>query len=210
MLLSGGIDSAVALYWGRSQGWTVATLEFEYFQRPARERQSCRELRLAANLTDAAALAVPFLRETVDLEPGQIRNPGLAEAPEGYIPARNLVFYALAAARAENGGFRYVVGGHNRGDAANFPDASREFFARLNHILPLALWSYESIRTEIILPLINMDKGEVVRLGAALGVPFVSTWSCYGDGAAHCGACRSCAERHAAFSVAGIDDPLEV
>lgn len=46
VLLSGGLDSAVALYWAISRAWEVATIEFEYYLRPKRERYSCRSLRV--------------------------------------------------------------------------------------------------------------------------------------------------------------------
>ncbi len=35
------------------------------------------------------------------------------------------------------------------------------------------------VRTEIVLPLIELDKAGVIRLGARLGVPFHLTWSCF-------------------------------
>jgi 7-cyano-7-deazaguanine synthase len=40
----------------------------------------------------------------------------------------------------------------------------------------------------------------VIRLGHSLGVPFELTWSCYHDGEAPCGTCKSCVEREAAFA----------
>ena len=54
---------------------------------------------------------------------------------------------------------------------------------------------------------IEMTKAEIVRTGAALGVPFDKTWSCYQGGRVHCGKCGTCIERREAFNKAGIPDP---
>jgi 7-cyano-7-deazaguanine synthase len=56
-------------------------------------------------------------------------------------------------------------------------------------------------------PLIDLQPGEVVRLGRHLGVPMERTWSCSRPGSA-CGACRSCVVRRMAFHDAAMSDPL--
>lgn len=204
VLLSGGLDSAVALFWARSQGWQLITTEFEYHQRPERERRACRDLRIRAGITDQIIVPVPFLREAVDVSAQELNNPALAGAPQGYIPLRNLIFYALAAYHAEIRGARYIIGGHNRSDCESFPDAGLSFWEQLNRLLKLAVWSYSTIQTEIVLPLIEKEKTEVLRLGSRLGVPFDLTWSCYFDADRPCGACESCLEREQAFAAAGL------
>jgi 7-cyano-7-deazaguanine synthase len=204
VLLSGGLDSAVALYWAQSQGWTVIPAEFEYYQRPERERRACRDLRSRAGITDQIIIPVPFLREAVDIPAQELNNPALARAPQGYIPLRNLIFYSLAAYHAEILGARYIIGGHNRTDCDSFPDAGRAFWEQLNQLLRLAIWSHSEIQTKIVLPLIEMEKTEVIRLGSRLGVPFEVTWSCYSDADHPCGTCESCLEREQAFAASGL------
>ena len=56
-------------------------------------------------------------------------------------------------------------------------------------------------------PFIAMTKADIARRGAALGVDFAHTWSCYKGGEIHCGACGTCVERIEAFKLAGFDDP---
>ncbi len=200
VLLSGGLDSAVALYWARAQGWNAVPAEFEYYRRPERERRACRDLCLRAGITDQIIVPVPFLREAVDIPAQETNNPALARAPQGYIPLRNLIFYSLAAYHAEILGARYIIGGHNRTDCESFPDAGRAFWEQLNLLLKVAIWSHSEIQTKIVLPLIEMGKTEVIRLGARLGVPFEVTWSCYFDADHPCGTCESCLEREQAFA----------
>ena len=204
LLFSGGLDSAVALYWAQSRGLTVLPAEFEYYQRPERERRACGDLRLRTGITEQIVIPVPFLREAADIPVRELNNPALAHAPEGYIPLRNLIFYSLAAYHAEILGARYIIGGHNRTDCESFPDAGQAFWEQLNQLFKLAIWSHSEIQTEIVLPLLEMDKTEVIRLGARLGGPFDWTWSCYFAAEHPCGGCESCLERERAFAASGL------
>jgi 7-cyano-7-deazaguanine synthase len=53
-----------------------------------------------------------------------------------------------------------------------------------------------------------MEKSDVIRLGAGLGVPFELTLSCMNPRQGlHCGQCSKCRERRDAFHEAGIADP---
>jgi len=206
VLLSGGLDSAVALYWARSRGWQVCALEFDYHERPARERRACRDLCLLAGIGEPIAVPLPFLREVSDIPAERLARESLRGAPEGYIPFRNLIFYALAAYHADILDVRYLVCGHIRTDGMSFPDARPEFWQQLNRVLQFAHSSAGEAGIEIVFPLIDLDKGGVIRLGRELGVPFASTWSCYTDGEEPCGACPSCRERARAMAETGFQE----
>lgn len=56
------------------------------------------------------------------------------------------------------------------------------------------------------LPFAGRSKGDVVRLGVELGVPFEDTWSCEVDGRRHCGRCEPCRQRRVAFEQSGVAD----
>ncbi len=208
VLLSGGIDSAVALWWAKDQGWDVQPLTFDYFGRPKREHAAIEGLARRADVRPVRTVELPFLKEVDDLRPSGFDNAALNESPEGYIPARNLIFYSLAAYFAELDGTRYLVGGHNGTDPESFPDASPKFFDHLNRVFGMSLWSYKRSPLDVVLPLSGKSKEEVLRLGQALGVPFELTWSCYWDQDVHCGTCASCKERRRAFAAIGVRDPV--
>jgi 7-cyano-7-deazaguanine synthase len=64
---------------------------------------------------------------------------------------------------------------------------------------------------EIDAPYSGVSKADVIRRGAALGVPFDLTLSCMSPlpSAIHCGTCSKCRERHDAFVEAGLVDPTD-
>jgi 7-cyano-7-deazaguanine synthase len=60
---------------------------------------------------------------------------------------------------------------------------------------------------KILTPFLAMTKAEVLKLGAALGVPYELTWSCMRAEEIHCGQCIPCRARRRAFAAAGLTDP---
>jgi len=208
VLLSGGVDSAVTLWWATRQGWDVQPLTFDYFGRPKREHTAVDALVARAGVRPVRTVPLPFLKEVDDLRSAGLANPVLEASPEGYIPARNLIFYSLAAYFAELDGTKYLVGGHNGIDPESFPDASPKFFDYLNQVFRLSLWSFETSPVEVLIPLSGKSKEDVLRMGQDLGVPFDVTWSCYWDRDVPCGTCVSCRERREAFAAIGVPDPV--
>ena len=59
----------------------------------------------------------------------------------------------------------------------------------------------------LISPLMWMTKGQIVKLGEHLAVPFDLTYSCYEGKDDHCGLCSTCISRKVAFEKSGVHDP---
>jgi 7-cyano-7-deazaguanine synthase len=130
-----------------------------------------------------------------------------------YLPGRNVILLGKAAVYCAAAKIdRLVLGtlAHNP-----FPDATPDFRAAMARALSLGL----DHPLQIDAPYASASKADVVRRGAALGVPFELTLSCMNpqstiesairnpQPAIHCGACSKCRERHDAFVEAGILDP---
>jgi len=120
--------------------------------------------------------------------------PGAGSAAAVWVPGRNLVFIAIAAAWAEKLGAAEVVTGFNAEEAATFPDNSREFAAAADRALEFSALR----RVRLSAPLAGLDKAAIVRLGRELGAPLELAWSCYRGGEHPCGRCESCRRRSAA------------
>jgi len=202
VLLSGGIDSATALFLTKKrQG--VRALTFEYFGIARSELAAARVIASKAGVLEHRMVRLPDLKEVADI-PG-FRPSGL---PPTYIPLRNSIFYALAASYAEEVEASYIVGGHNRDDTKVFADVSPEFFDSLQRAFRSGSRILRRNRLEIVRPLKQLKKPAVIRLGASMGVPFELTWSCHRDAEKHCWKCDGCLTRERCFKEAGIVDPL--
>jgi 7-cyano-7-deazaguanine synthase len=212
VLLSGGMDSAVALALARAEGFETHALSVRYGQRHSSELDAAR--RVAVGLGAAS-------HRIVDVDLRAIGGSALTDAiavpetptegiPVTYVPARNTILLALALGYAEVLGARAIHVGVNAIDYSGYPDCRPAFveaFERLANLATKAAVEGASIR--IHAPLIDLTKAEIVRRGLELGVDFAETVSCYqadAEGRA-CGRCDACRLRAAGFAAAGVADP---
>lgn len=207
VLVSGGIDSTVALYWAVKQGWEIAPLTIDYHARPEAEKNAVSAILKAAGVRAPIKIPMDFLKEIEDLGEEGVLRPALAGAPAAYIPARNMIFYSIAAHYAEVLGAEAIVGGHNSEDPQEFPDSSPRFFEGIDRVITMGLWSGKNTPLRIELPLKRKTKAQVIELGMGLGAAIELTWSCHYDLDVPCGACSSCVERAEAFDALGLEDP---
>ncbi len=218
LLLSGGLDSTTTLAMAQSQGFDVYAMSFSYGQRHAHEVEAAiaiakkigaREHRLvtidlgvfgASALTENA-IAVPKNRSDADMA---------GDIPVTYVPARNTIFLSYALAWAEVLGAHDIFIGVNAVDYSGYPDCRPDYIAAYEAMANLATArGVHGEKLTIHTPLIALSKAEIIRQGAALGVDYAMTTSCYDpgiDGKA-CGHCDSCILRKRGFVEAGVKDP---
>ena len=206
VLLSGGIDSAVTLYWANSKGYNIIPISFNYNLRPENEKKASAKLAECLNL-NLIEIDIPFLKESIDLRIEGFPIPNAIYAPEGFIPSRNLIFYSIAAYYAEAYGSNIIIGGHISSDPQNFPDATPAFFNSLEDLINKGKHSKDKTSIRLLFPLAKKNKLDVIKLAKKLDVPLEWTWSCYSDGDQPCGICRSCCKRKEAFNDLNYFDP---
>ncbi|HTC95600.1 MAG TPA: 7-cyano-7-deazaguanine synthase QueC [Terriglobales bacterium] len=214
ILLSGGMDSCVCAAQAVHDygAEAVAALHMSYGQRTEqREKQSflavCERLgigrRMALRnevlpaiggsaLTDSS-IAVP--------ESGEI-GPGI---PITYVPFRNAHFLAAAVSWAEVLGARKIYIGAVEQDSSGYPDCRPAYYQAYNEVIRTGT---KEGAIEVVTPLIQLRKSEIVRLGLKLGAPLELTWSCYSRHDRACGVCDSCVLRLRAFEQAGTADAI--
>jgi 7-cyano-7-deazaguanine synthase len=71
------------------------------------------------------------------------------------------------------------------------------------------LGTKDETKLEIKMPLVHMQKYEIVQKSIELNVPLQDTWSCYQNGKKACGVCDSCRLRLNGFKLAGVVDPIK-
>jgi len=194
----------------------IHALSFRYGQKHAREIEMAEWQAQAASVQEHRSVDISFFGELIagssaltdesievpalaDVDPGQV------DQPVTYVPNRNMVLLSLAVAWAESMGCRDVFYGAQAQDRYGYWDCTVDFVARMNDVLCLN----RGLSVTIHAPLAEKSKADVLRLGLALGVDYVHTWSCYRGGAVPCGACPTCVERARAFADVGVEESMD-
>ena len=209
MVVSGGMDSTTMLYEYADR--IALAITFNYgSNHNAREiecaRYNCDRLGIELVVVD-----MPFV--------GQLFESSLlsgADAiPEGnydddnmrstVVPFRNGIMLAVAAGLAESRGLKHLMMANHGGDHAIYPYCRRGFVDAMSRAI--AEGTYDRITIDA--PYTDITKTDIARRGAALGIDYSHTYSCYKGGEKHCGRCGTCTERRQAFADAGLPDPTE-
>lgn len=215
VLLSGGLDSATALYSALKSGYRVTALSFDYSQRHRVELLFAAQL---AKKTDSRHLILKLDSQIfsgsalTDLSIPVPQNRAIDESiPVTYVPARNILFLSHALALCESIKAYDIFIGANILDYSGYPDCRPDFFSAFEKVAELGTKAgVEGKKIRIQAPLIKLTKAEIIRLGMELGVDYSITSSCYqpsSDGKP-CMTCDSCILRAKGFAEAGLKDPL--
>ena len=214
VLLSGGLDSATVLAFAKREGFECYALSFDYGQRHSAELRAAEKM-----ATLLGAFQHKFVKLGLDAIGGSALTDASIEVPdqfiEGvipvtYVPARNTVFLAFALGWAEVIGATDLFIGVNAVDYSGYPDCRPQFISAFESLANLATKAgVEGAQFRIHTPLISLSKGEIIRLGNELDVPYEETVSCYSANASGlaCGVCDACRLRRAGFETACLPDP---
>lgn len=216
VLFSGGIDSTTALYWALNRDKRTTAITFDYGQKNRVEIQAAQRI--------SAMLEIPQTILRIDL--GQIGGSPLTdssislprmeripqvheELPETYVPFRNGIFLALAAAWAETKETTGIVCGFNVIDSPSYPDTRKIFVKAMEKAINSGTGAaFGRKRIAIFAPFLNLSKSAIIKKGIALGADYSFSISCYRGSEIPCLRCSSCLLRQKAWDETGMKDPL--
>jgi 7-cyano-7-deazaguanine synthase len=217
VLFSGGQDSTTCLAWALSRFDRIETVGFDYGQRHRAELAARPRLLAAMRglghgdrlgedhllpLETLKAVGGSALTDEMRIEMGR---DGL---PTSFVPGRNVLFLAAAAALGYRRGIADLVGGMCETDYSGYPDCRDQTITATAKALSLGLAREIRIHT----PLMWLDKAATWTLAKELGgealVELIvrETVTCYEGDRSHahdwgfgCGACPACELRAAGY-----------
>jgi 7-cyano-7-deazaguanine synthase len=219
VLLSGGMDSCVCTAIARERHGhaNVALLHAGYGQRTQSRERAFEAIgdfyhlqqRLVVQLDHFRTIGGSALTDVHIAVPenalgGDGQHPN--SIPVTYVPFRNAHFLSVAVSWAEVIGAAAIYIGAVAEDSSGYPDCRPEYYRVFQELI--AVGTRPETKIEIVTPVINLKKSEIILRGVALGGPLQLTWSCYQNDDAACGVCDSCLLRLRAFAEAGTADPI--
>ena len=216
-LISGGLDSCVASFIAKENGYEIYALSFHYEQRHKKELLCAKRIAKVVGAKNHITLDIDFNTiagsSLLTASQGGIRDRDLEDIgrgiPSTYVPARNTVFLSLALAYAETIDADAIFLGVNAVDFSGYPDCRPEYIKAYQKMANLATKRGVEGRPIIVMtPLLHFTKSEIVKTGLKLKIPFENTWSCYRGKEKACGRCDSCVLRLKGFKDAGVEDPV--
>src|SRR5512135_423007 len=213
VLLSGGLDSATVLAMARAQEFECYALSVDYGQRHHAELAAAQQVAQALGAREHRVVNIDLTGFGGSaLTDSKIAVPEQASSgiPLTYVPARNTIMLSLALAWAEVLKAQDIFFGVNAVDYSGYPDCRPEYVAAFERMANLATKAaVEGKPLTLHAPLQYLSKAEIVKQGAALGVDYGLTVSCYqaDEQGRACGVCDSCRLRRAGFEAAGVPDP---
>lgn len=214
ILVSGGMDSATAVYEAMDRGYEPYFLHTSYGQETENKEYDCaKALAKEVDATDflhietghlSAIGASSLTDDEIEVEDA---DPDSNDIPTSYVPFRNANLLSMAVSYAEANDCSAVFIGAHSEDFSGYPDCRPEFFDAFQQVIDVG--TKPDTEIELVAPFVEWSKTDIAERGLELSVPYEITWSCYRDEAPACGTCDSCAFRLEAFRQAGSRDPIE-
>ncbi|MGD9897659.1 MAG: 7-cyano-7-deazaguanine synthase QueC [Calditrichaceae bacterium] len=212
VLVSGGLDSCVTAAIA-NLNYELAFLHLNYGQRTEkRELKAFNEIADFFGAEKRLLVDAAFFNQIggssltdMNMEVGEA-NIESNEIPSTYVPFRNANILSIATSYAEVIGASKIFIGAVEEDSSGYPDCRVNFFQAFNQVIRLG--TKPDTHIEIMTPIIDLKKWEIVKKGLELKAPLDKTWSCYKSEDKACGVCDSCALRLRGFRLAGSEDPI--
>jgi 7-cyano-7-deazaguanine synthase len=212
-ILSGGMDSTLATYLAKNEGYEIIAVHFNYGQRTEhKELEAFRNICIELNVKEKYEINIPFFTQigASALTDTSIDVPtdGVEEGvPITYVPFRNGIFLSIATAIAEKHGAEALYIGVVEEDSSGYPDCTDTFIDKMQGAMNQG--TKDETKLTIKTPLVHMTKEMIVKKALELNVALEHTWSCYQNEDKACGVCDSCRLRLKGFELANATDPIK-
>jgi len=211
-VMSGGMDSTLSAYMMKNDGYEIIGIHFNYDQRTQTKELECfNNICEDLDVKEKYILDLDFFKQlgasaltdkTIDVPTGGVEKG----VPITYVPFRNGIFLSMAAAIAEKEGAEVISIGVVEEDSSGYPDCRESYIKSMEQSINLGTKDETSI--EIKMPLVHLQKSQIVKKSLDLAVPLELTWSCYKNEDKACGVCDSCRLRLNGFKLAEVEDPI--
>lgn len=197
ILLSGGLDSVVSIV--KSDRIIEKGIIFNYGQKAFKKEKEAAKNFSKIYGFDLIEIKLDWLKNIID---NGLTNPNktykinnfndkkeLEQSMKSvWVPNRNALFINIAASYCEVKNINTIIIGANKEEGETFKDNTKIFIEKCNELL------CQSTNTEIevIAPLIDMNKREIIKEAIKLNVALEYIYSCYTGNKKHCGKCESC------------------
>jgi 7-cyano-7-deazaguanine synthase len=210
--VSGGMDSCVTAAIA-SEKYNLAFIHVNYGQRTeTRELKAFHDIadfynaerKMVIDLGHLAKIGGSSLTDkTIEVTKADLLSH---EVPSSYVPFRNANILSACVSWAEVINAEAIFIGAVYEDASGYPDCRPEFYEAFERMVDLG--TKPETKINIVTPIINFSKSDIVKKGIELKSPLHLTWSCYQSEDEACGICDSCAFRLRGFQQAGVEDPI--
>ncbi|MBR6126918.1 7-cyano-7-deazaguanine synthase QueC [bacterium] len=195
ILLSGGLDSVVALGAFKEEYGIVLALTFDYGQKSAKEeiyasKKVCEYYDIKHKIIKLNWLKEITKTALVSGSAVPKENLGTEESAKAvWVPNRNGLFLNIAASFCDSAGYNYIIFGANKDEGQTFSDNTEDFRRSISSVFELSTL----VKPQVATPLINCTKSDIVKIAVEKSVPLEFVRSCYNiKEGVHCGKCESC------------------
>jgi len=213
-IMSGGMDSTLAAYMMKAQGYEIVALHFNYSQRTeSKELKAYFDIIEDLDVLKHYEIDLDFFKtigaSALTDESLEVPTEGVEKesVPITYVPFRNGIFISIATAIAEKEGAEVLSIGVVEEDSSGYPDCREEYISSMQKSINLG--TKDETKLDIKMPLVHLKKSEIVKEALKYDVPLHLTWSCYKNEDEACGECDSCRLRLNGFKLANMKDPIK-
>lgn len=192
ILLSGGLDSFVALDMISKKYDKILALFFNYSQKAYKEEKKAVEQISKKYSIELKEISLPFLAEITNNSLVDESKNNYDELKSVWIPNRNGLFLNIASCFCDSFDYDEIVFGANKEESLSFSDNKKEFVD-----LASEFFAYSTMKKpHVVAPCSNMTKIDLVNYMIDNKLDFNLIKSCYQSidktNKKHCGNCMSC------------------